>query len=164
MFGLESHIEPTLMLLGSFLNMYAPPFVVEPLTEGVTELLLAFSLGIPNSYRLMREQASVSSAYTGEQINSSEAPSNKHTHQMPRAHRRLLPFFCARSPGPAGPSPRRRHPGWSCCPLAEAPRLGLLPPEEAPRLGLLPPRGGAQAGAIRQAWDTLIDKAREPTF
>jgi len=49
-------------------------------------------------------------------------------------------------------------------PSQKLPGPGLLPPAEAPRLGLLPPRGGAQAGAIRQAWDTLIDKAREPTF
>jgi hypothetical protein len=62
MFGLESHTEPALMLLCSFLNVYAPPFLVDPLTESVAELLISFSLGIPNSYRLMREQASVSSS------------------------------------------------------------------------------------------------------
>jgi|SRR4030095_14632026 hypothetical protein len=137
MFGLESHTEPALMLLCSFLNVYAPPFLVDPLTESVAELLISFSLGIPNSYRLLREQAYVSSSYTGEQINSSEAPSNKHTPQTPRAHRRLLPFFCARLLGPAVPSPWRRHPGWGCCPLAEAPMPGLLPP-----------RGSAYARAV----------------
>src|SRR5499433_3743088 len=128
MFGLESHTEPALMPLCSFLNVYAPPFLVAPLTEGVSELLLSFSLGIPHSYRLLRGQAYVSSSHAGEQISSSEAPFNKHTHQTPGAHRHLLPFFCARSPGTEVPSPRRRRPSWGCCPLAEAPRLGLLPP------------------------------------
>jgi hypothetical protein len=123
------------MLLCAFLNVYAPPFLVDPLTKSVAELLLSFSLGISTSYRLMREQAYSSSSYTGEQINSSKhLLINIRSRRL--GHIGACSHFSARgrqgqcSPPHGGATqaravaPSRKRLGRGCCPPAEAPRPG----------------------------------------